>query len=262
MASSDSPEHDVSQAPADDASGVDLENDELAGDLGEEGEKKPLTLEIDIQSRSTCERHIVVKVSREDIERYFDREFSELVTSAQVPGFRPGHAPRKLIERRFRKEVADRVKLSLLLHSIEQISKERDLAAISEPKFDLDAVDLPDEGPMTYEFDLEVRPEFELPPWKGLTIERRVSEVTEDDVNIALRLMLSRFGQLVPHDGPAEMGDYISTKLTFTFDGKEISSAPEELICVDGGGAGRGDAHGSSRVDPRCAKSRPAGKEG
>lgn len=230
MAPSDSPEHDDSRVPTD--NDIDVKNDEIDRGLDDEEERVPLKLEVDIQARSACERHVVVKVSREDIERYFDREFSEMVTTAQVPGFRPGHAPRKLIERRFRKEVAERVKTSLLLDSIQQISEEQELAAISEPKFDLDAVELPDEGPMTYEFDLEVRPEFDLPPWKGLRIERPVREFTEQDVDAALRNLLGRYGQLVPHDGPAEMGDYISTKLTFTCDGQEISSSPEELIRI------------------------------
>ncbi len=231
MARSDFPEHDGSLTGSDDERENELENDEFDGESGDE-EKRPLNLEVDIQSRSACERHVVVKVSREDIERYFDREFSEMVTSAQVPGFRPGHAPRKLIERRYRKEVAERVKTSLLLDSIQQISEERELAAISEPKFDLESVELPEEGPMTYEFDLEVRPEFDVPTWKGLTIERPVREFTDRDVDVALRNLLSRYGQLAPHDGPAEMGDYISTKLTFTYEGRVISSSPEELIRI------------------------------
>ena len=232
MAPSDSPEHDPSLVPTDDDGDIESDSDDPHGGLRDEEETVPLKLEVDIQSRSACERHVVVKVSREDIERYFDKEFSEMMTSAHVPGFRPGHAPRKLIERRFRKEVADRVKTSLLLDSIQQISEERELAAISEPKFDLDAVELPDEGPMTYEFDLEVRPEFDLPSWKGLTIDRPVREFTDRDVDVALRNLLTRYGRLVPHDGSAEMGDYISTKLTFTCEGQEISSSAEELIRI------------------------------
>ena len=64
---------------------------------GEEPKEK-LSLDVDVQTRSACERHVVTKISREDIDRFFDKEFSELMTSAQVPGFRPGHAPRKLVE--------------------------------------------------------------------------------------------------------------------------------------------------------------------
>ena len=53
-----------------------------------------------------------------------------------VPGFRPGRAPRKLIETRFRKDVADQVKGSLLMDSLAQITEDQDFSAISEPDFD------------------------------------------------------------------------------------------------------------------------------
>ena len=55
------------------------------------------------------------------------------------------------------------------------------MSAISEPDLKMDAIKLPDEGPMTYEFDLEVRPEFDLPEWKGLAIERPVREFTDEE---------------------------------------------------------------------------------
>src|SRR5208337_1785617 len=96
----------------------------------------------------------------EDIDRYFDKEYSEVMPTAQVPGFRPGHAPRKLIEHRFQKDVAQRVKSALLMDSLTQIHEEQDLSAISEPDLDLDAVEVPEQGPLCFEFDLEVRPEF------------------------------------------------------------------------------------------------------
>lgn len=228
MAPSESNEPDESLALPEESEGAALEGEAAAS----EEEKIPLKLDVDIQSRGACQRHITVKVAREDIDRYFDKEFSELVTSAQVPGFRPGHAPRKLIERRFRKDASDRVKSSLLLDSIAQLSEESDLSPISEPNFEFEAVELPDEGPMTYEFDLEVRPEFDLPEWKGLSVERPVREFTDQDVDVSLRSLLTRYGHLAPHEGAAEMGDYIATGLTFTFEGQALSSAPEELIRI------------------------------
>ena len=49
-----------------------------------------------------------------------------------------------------------------------QVSEEHEFSAISEPDFDLDAVYVPEEGPLTFEFDIEVRPEFDVPVWGGL----------------------------------------------------------------------------------------------
>jgi trigger factor len=205
--------------------------DEEAADEQEE-EKEPLNLEVDIQNRSTCERHVKVAIPREDIERYFDKEFSDLMPTAQVPGFRPGRAPRKLIETRFRKDVTEKVKTLLLNDSLTQIHEERKIAAISEPDLDLDAVEMPAEGPLTFEFNLEVRPEFTLPKWKGLKIEKPVREITSGDVDEALHNLLANRGRLVPFDGPAEPGDYITANLSFKDGDRIIAGANEEVIRI------------------------------
>ena len=62
------------------------------------------------------------------------------------------------------------------MDSLGQISEQQDFTAISEPELNLDAVEVPDEGPMTFEFDIEVRPEFEMPKWRGLKLDRPVRE--------------------------------------------------------------------------------------
>ena len=85
-------------------------------------------------------------IPREDIDRYFDKEFTELMPTAQVPGFRPGRAPRKLVENRFRKDIAQKVKSELLMDSLAQVNEDEKLSAISEPDFDFEAVELPERG--------------------------------------------------------------------------------------------------------------------
>ncbi len=105
---------------------------------------------------------------------------------AQVPGFRAGRAPRKLVEHRFRKEVKDQVKSNLLMDSMAQVTDDQKLAAISEPDFDLAAVEVPDDGPMTFEFDIEVRPEFDMPNGRA-DVERPTREFTEKDVDAQLQ---------------------------------------------------------------------------
>ncbi|MCH8168110.1 MAG: trigger factor family protein, partial [Proteobacteria bacterium] len=62
------------------------------------------------------------------------------------PGFRSGRAPRKLVEQRFRKELKDQVKGSLLMDSMAQVSEDQELTAISEPDIDLEAVEPRSDG--------------------------------------------------------------------------------------------------------------------
>jgi len=205
--------------------------DEEVGTLTEDG-PQPLNLEVEVASPSACERHVTVTVSREDIDRYLDNAFSEMMPSATIPGFRAGRAPRKLVEGRFKKEVGEQIKGSLLMDSLGQISEQQDFTAISEPDLNLDAVEVPEEGPMTFEFDIEVRPEFEMPKWKGLKLNRPIREFNDEDIDQQLEKMLARFGQLTPHDGAASEGDYLTVNIITSHEGKQLVSDEERVTRI------------------------------
>ncbi len=118
------------------------------------------------------------------------------------------------------------------MDSLAQIHEDEDLSAISEPDIDLDAVEVPEEGPLCFEFDLEVRPQFDLPKWKGLKLQKPVHEFTAEDIEGALQRLLANRGRLAPYDGPAEPGDYVSANLRFEHDGRVLASAAEETIRI------------------------------
>lgn len=195
-----------------------------------EAEEKQLDLKVEVSNPSACERHVVVTVSRDDINRYFDEAFSELMPNANVPGFRPGRAPRKLVESHFRQDVAGRIKGSLLLDSMTQVTETQDFSAISEPDFDFDAVEVPEEGPLTFEFDIEVRPEFDMPKWKGLKLEKPTKEFDKDDIDEHLVTLLERYAVIEPTEEEAKNGDYLVCDFAFEFKGKEISKAEEMSV--------------------------------
>ena len=140
-----------------------------------EEEAKPVKLHqtVEIKDVGPCKKHIKVSVDRKDIDDRFGEKFSELVADANVSGFRPGKAPRKIVERRFHKEVGDQVKTEVLLASLEQLAEEHDIAPLSHPDLDPAAIEMPRQGPLVYEFEVEVRPQFDLPNYKGLKIKRR-----------------------------------------------------------------------------------------
>lgn len=203
---------------------------EIAEQSTADESKERLNLEVKIDKPSPCQRHVTVTISREDIERYRKRAFDDLRGKAAVPGFRPGRAPHKLVQSRFRQEVADQIKGSLLMDSLTQINEEHQLTAISEPSLDMNAVDIPDDGPMTFEFDLEVRPEFDLPNWRGLKLERPVHEYSEAEITKYLHKLLARYGQRVSTAGPVEAGDTVVANVVVQLDGKTIATLPDQEL--------------------------------
>ena len=191
-----------------------------------------LALIVDIQTVGPCRKHVKVTVLRADIDRILEKAVKEFVSTAAVPGFRPGRVPRKLVEKRFKKEVAGQVKQNVLLTSLEQVSEDNKLQPISQPDLDVDAIELPETGDLHYEFDVEVRPEFKLPKYKGVTIKRPVRTIGPDEISRSLNWYLEQHGQLVPHDGPAEKGDILTVTIHVRHGEQELSRSPEQTVRV------------------------------
>lgn len=194
----------------------------------------PQTLDLtsEIQKVSACERRVKVTIPRSEIEKYFQNEFADLEKTAYVPGFRVGKAPRKLVEKRFRKDVAERVKSSLVIDALAQVNEGDELTPISEPDFEYASLVLPEDGPFVFEFNIEVRPEFNLPEWKGLKIEKPVREFSTEDVDKAVERVLTAYGNLETSEEPAEKGDYIVAKVEFKDGDKVLSTIDEETIRI------------------------------
>ncbi|MEM8913293.1 MAG: trigger factor family protein, partial [Planctomycetota bacterium] len=133
-------------------------------------EKVELQLDVSVEKPQACLREVVVTIPRGEVDRYLKDAYDELVPEAQVPGFRAGRAPRRLVEKQFRDRVEDRVKGSLLMDSLAQVTDSADFSAIGEPDFDFDSIELPEQGEFKYQFSIEVRPEFPTPDWKKLTL--------------------------------------------------------------------------------------------
>src|SRR5215831_3955655 len=93
--------------------------DEAPSEETEQAEKLSQTVEM--RDVGPCKKHVKVTVDRSSIDALMDKKFSELVVDTPVAGFRPGKAPRKIIERRFRKDVSDQVRAEVLLRSLEQL---------------------------------------------------------------------------------------------------------------------------------------------
>jgi trigger factor len=186
-----------------------------------------LELSAKITDAGPCRKHIAVTISRKDIDHYHKKSIQKLKGEAEVPGFRPGHVPPALIERRFKEELSGQVKQDLLLASLRQITEEHDLEPIGEPELDLESIELPDEGDFVYEFEIEVRPDFQLPDYSGLELERPVREISDEAVEQSLDRYLKQYARLEDHDGPAEVDDYLGAALVARSDGEELRRIDE-----------------------------------
>ena len=142
-----------------------------------------LDLTVEISEVGPCRKHVVVTVRESDIARIRNEAIDELADKAEVPGFRIGHVPRELVQKRFRDEIAGDIKQKVLLQSLDQLSDDKSIDPINQPEIDVESLDIPESGDFRYEFDVEVRPEFELPDYESFTIERPSGEISDEEFN-------------------------------------------------------------------------------
>lgn len=204
------------------------EGEGTATAVAEENAPAKLHQEVEIKDIGPCKKHIKVTVERKDIDERFGEKFKELTSDSTVAGFRPGKAPRKVVERRYQREVGDQVKTEVLLASLQQLAEDHDIAPLSHPDIDPAAIEMPRQGPLVYEFEVEVRPQFDLPNYKGLKIKRVVHTFSDEEVGVEERRLLAPYGQVVPKpEGDAQIGDILTVEVT-TKDGDRVVSTLKE----------------------------------
>lgn len=200
----------------------------VATEPSAEAEKTKLDLNVEISDAGPCKKHLKVAIAGTEIERQYKESLGSIRRDAAVPGFRPGRAPETLVSKRFRKEVQGQVKSTLLMAALEQIDEDYKINPISQPNLDLEAIVLPDNGPLEFEMDVEVQPDFPLPTYKALSVNRPVRTITEADIDAQLKSFLERYAQLVPKlEGGAELGDQITADLKFHKDGVDLNEVRE-----------------------------------
>ncbi|MER3416081.1 MAG: trigger factor [Gemmataceae bacterium] len=183
-----------------------------------------LEQQVEITEVGPCRKRVRVLIAETELHKRLKEKFDELMPTAQVRGFRPGRAPRQLIEKLYFDEITTSLKGELLLQSLEQLMDEQELLPLSEPDLDPLNIPWPKKGPMEYVFEVEVAPQFPLPHYKGLKLKRQQRTVTDEDVDRYLKRVMARQGLTGETEsaGPAEPGDYVVSDLVVEADGQRF----------------------------------------
>lgn len=202
---------------------MNSEAEELLTSDAEETTPERMQLVVDIRNVGPCRKHVSVTVPEPDIAAVREDCLEELMSRAQVPGFRVGRAPRELLLKRFREDIVAQVKQKVLMASLDQISRESSIDPINEPRIDVESLEIPDAGDFHYEFEVEVRPEFDLPDFSSFSIRRPVGEVTAEEFAAYRERFIADYAKLNSVTEPAGPGDHVVCSMTFRHDGRVIS---------------------------------------
>lgn len=187
----------------------------------EQQEKPKFENKVTIEDSGPCKKKVCIEVPAEAIKATLDEQYQDLRKEAIVPGFRKGRAPLRLLEKRFGTDVGKQVKLKLLAEASEAALKDNELDTLGEPDIDHEKVELPEEGPMKFEFEVEVRPEFDLPELKGIAVEKPKVETTDAQIDDEISGMRKRAGIWTPKEGgKVAEGDQVVADVELFVEGK------------------------------------------
>jgi len=190
--------------------------------MADEQEKTTSKNAVTIEQAGPCRKKVIVEIPAETIKERTDEQYRELGKEAIVPGFRRGRAPRRLLEKRFGKETSEQIKLKLLSEASEAAIKDNELEVLADADIDHEKIELPAEGPMKFEFEVEVRPEFELPPLEGIEVEKKPLEVTDEQVDREIERLCRLSGMWAPRQGGVvEVDDQIIADVILKVEGVE-----------------------------------------
>jgi len=165
-------------------------------------------MQVEVEELGPCKKLLKVEVPAERIKERLSKEYGELVTTAVVPGFRLGKAPRRLLELRFGDQVLSEVKESLIAESCERALEKEGLKPLTDPK--VDNVQFDQDKALSFELTVETRPVFEIEDYKGASLKKPSSEVSEEDVSRALEDFRKSNATLeTVSQGGAEKGDLV-----------------------------------------------------
>lgn len=176
-------------------------------------------MNIVVEKQPKCVATLRVEIPAEKVNGERDQIVKGYASKARVPGFRPGKAPRAVVEKRFQKEISDELNGALFNEAYDEAMKQESLHVL-----DFGApedVTTHANGSITFVSKLTLAPEVTLPDYKGVTVSVPPSAVPEEEINAQLTALQERFADFNAIEGrPAAMGDFTVVDYTSTVEGK------------------------------------------
>ena len=184
-------------------------------------------MKISVRNLEPTKVKLTVTVEPEELNPYLDAARKEIAKQVNVPGFRKGHVPGKIIDQRIGfAAVAGEAVNDAVPELYSKALDEKKIRPMAQPEFDVQ--DVPrsanDETKLKFTATVERRPDIELPEIDGLEIAISKPEVKDEDVDKRLETLRQRFGTLVGVDRPAAKGDFANIDLTAKIDGETVDS--------------------------------------
>ena len=191
-----------------------------------------LLMNVVVESQPNCLVTLQVELPADQVSKEWTNVTRDFQRQARIPGYRPGKAPRALVESRFAKDIKEELTSKLLRESLNEAIREKNLRVLSVSQ--VGNVEIAEDRTMRYRATVVTAPEFELPDYSSISADLAKEEVSDENVDRWIDQMREPHASYVPVEGrPLAMGDYAVVTYTANLEskplGEVIPDAPAQL---------------------------------
>ena len=192
-------------------------------------------MNVNIEEPSHLRRKLTIEVEPDEIKRELDKAYNELKRGVVLKGFRPGHAPRNLLERFFGEQVRGEVMQKLVKEYTDKALEEHALKPVVAPEIVTEETDLQKALSLKFSATFDLRPTIEVKDYEGLKVPESKVEVTDQQVEEAIERFRERQATLKKVEDRTVVadGDYALASVEAFEDGKPLSTARAEDRLVE-----------------------------
>ena len=178
-------------------------------------------MNVTLEHLAPCKKLLRVEIEPQKVDETFESITKDFQRQANLPGFRPGKAPKDMVVRKYAKDIEEEVKRKLISDSYKQAVEEQKLDVLGYP--DIEEIQFNRGQPLQFAATVETAPQFELPDYKGLTVQREAQSVTDDDVNRAIDALRQQQVSFKTVERPVQAGDIAVVNYKGEVEGKPIT---------------------------------------
>jgi trigger factor len=192
-------------------------------------------MKVDVQKEPDSTSTLRIELPPEEVSKEWDAIANGFARFAKIPGYRPGKAPRAVIEKRFRKEIQDEVTKKLVSKSYRDAIQQKQLRVVSVTN--VEDVQLGEDKSMRFRATIVTAPEFELPEYKNIPVQLPSAEVKREEIDLALERLREQSADFVnAPERELQMEDFAVIDFDGAIDGRPIQEiAPNASKNLHGG---------------------------
>lgn len=173
-----------------------------------------------VEDQSSVKKILHIEVPAEEVTHELESAYTQLKKTAKIKGFRPGKAPRSVLERMYGKDVKADVGAKLIQNAWIEALRETNLKVLGSPK--VDPPELDPNSPYTFDAEVEVQPELDDIDFKGLALNKTKYVVNDEEINLQLDMLRRNLAKRNPieENRPVAMDDFVVIDYEGLLDGK------------------------------------------